>query len=101
LLNPKNQGINSTEILIKMLNIEQFAYICAMNLAVDMATPGNVGPNFTWSDSFPRMALRHIETQWVLAARSKKVFKRALKDGTIQRQIGYVKERFTKLTGNS
>lgn len=82
-----------------MLNIEQFAYICAMNLAVDMATPGNAGPNFTWSTSFPSMALSHVEIQWGLAARSKKVFQRALKDGTIQREINYVKERFTKLTG--
>jgi hypothetical protein len=83
-----------------MLNIQHFAHICAMNLAVDMATPGNAGPNFTWSTSFPMMALRHIENQWLMAARSPRVFQRALTDGTIHREINHVKERFAQLTGN-
>ncbi len=80
-----------------MLNIEQFATICAHSLAIHMAKPGNAGPNFTWDESFPRMAVTHIQTQWFLANRSERTINQRLV--MVERIAKKVARDFAEITG--
>ncbi len=80
-----------------MLNIEQFATICAHSLAIEMAKPGNAGPKFTWAESFPRMATSHIKTQWWMANRSERTFKRSL--ALVERIAKKTALDFAEITG--
>ncbi len=80
-----------------MLNIEQFATICAHSLAIEMAKPGNAGPKFTWAESFPRMATSHIKTQWWMANRNMKALE--MNQKMIQRIAEETAQSFALITG--
>lgn len=80
-----------------MLNIEQFATICAHSLAIEMAKPGNAGPKFTWAESFPRMAVEHVRTQWWMANRNMKALE--MNQKMIQRIAEETAQSFALITG--
>ncbi len=80
-----------------MLNIEQFATICAHSFAIEMAKPGNAGPKFTWAESFPRMATSHIKTQWWMANRNMKALE--MNQKMIQRIAEETAQSFALITG--
>jgi hypothetical protein len=59
-----------------MMNVEQFATLVITRVAIDLATPGMIGPNFTWAVSFPRMAIGEVKTQWWMANRNTKILEK-------------------------
>lgn len=80
-----------------MMNINQFATICIQNYAMRMAGPGMAGPNFSWTRTFPEMAVGHVRTQWLMANRSERVLEKNLK--RVERIAVEIGSSFAEITG--
>lgn len=80
-----------------MINIEQFAYLCIMRNAIDIAKPGMQGSGFTWKNSFPKMAITHTRTQWWMANRSVKVFDKNIEK--VERIANLIAKEFSEIQG--
>lgn len=80
-----------------MMNLDQFATICIQNYAMRAAEPGMAGPNFSWTKTFPEMAVGYVRTQWWLANRSERVLEKNLK--RVERIAVEVGASFAKITG--